>query len=89
MNRIKRGKRDRQSVDKPKKYQTYIYIYNIYIVVPTQVEKMRAELASLNHCAVPFLSRAAVNLSWYDYIYETYSSFLIVYETYIYCTVNK
>ena len=27
---------------------------------------MRAELASLNHCAVPFLSRAAVNLIWYD-----------------------
>ena len=27
---------------------------------------MRAELANLNHCAVPFLSRAAVNLSWYD-----------------------
>ena len=38
-----------------------------YIVVPIQVEKMRAELASLSHCAVPFLSRAAVNLSWYDY----------------------
>ena len=27
--------------------------------------KMRTELANLNHCAVPFLSRAAVNLSWY------------------------
>ena len=27
--------------------------------------KMRAELANLNNCAVPFLSRAAVNLSWY------------------------
>ena len=25
--------------------------------------KMRAELANLNHCAVPFLSRTAVNLS--------------------------
>ena len=37
-----------------------------YTVVPTQVEKMRAELANLNHCAVPFLSRAAVSLSWYD-----------------------
>ena len=36
------------------------------IVVPTQVEKMSAELANLNHCAVPFLSHAAVNLSWYD-----------------------
>ena len=27
---------------------------------------MRAELADLNYCAIPFLSRAAVNLSWYD-----------------------
>ena len=27
---------------------------------------MRAELANLNHCAVLFLSRTAVNLSWYD-----------------------
>ena len=39
---------------------------HLTIVVLTQVEKMRAELANLNHCAVPFLSRAAVNLSWYD-----------------------
>ena len=29
---------------------------------------MRAELANLYHCAVTFLSRAAVNLSWYDSI---------------------
>ena len=36
-----------------------------YIVVPTQVEKMRAEIAGTNNCAVPFLSRADVNLSWY------------------------
>ena len=35
------------------------------IVVPTQVEKRREELANLNHCAVRFLSRPA-NLSWYD-----------------------
>ena len=34
-------------------------------IVPTQVKKMRAELATLNDCAVPFLSRAAVNLCWY------------------------
>ena len=31
---------------------------------------MRAKLVSLNHCAVPFLSRATVNLSWYDSIYN-------------------
>ena len=27
---------------------------------------MRDELANLNDCAVLFLGRAAVNLSWYD-----------------------
>ena len=27
---------------------------------------MRAELSNINHCAVPFLSRVGVNLSWYD-----------------------
>ena len=31
---------------------------------------MRAELANLNYYAVPFLSRAAVNLSWYDSIFD-------------------
>ena len=41
------------------------YLTNI---VQTQVEKMRAELANLNHCAVPFLSRATVSLCWYYYI---------------------
>ena len=30
---------------------------------------MRADLANLNHYAVPLLSRAAVNLCWYYYIY--------------------
>ena len=30
--------------------------------------KMRAEVANLNDCAAPFLSRAAVNLSWYNLI---------------------
>ena len=29
---------------------------------------MCAELANLNDCAVPFLSRAVVNLFWYYYI---------------------
>ena len=29
--------------------------------------KMRSELANLNDCAVPFLSRAAANLCWYYY----------------------
>ena len=27
---------------------------------------MRAELANLNNCAIPLLSRATVNLNWYD-----------------------
>ena len=39
--------------------------------VPTKVEKMRAKLANLNPCAVSFLSRAAVNVSWYDSIMYT------------------
>ena len=33
---------------------------------------MRADLASLNHCAVPFLSRAGANLCWYHYITKIY-----------------
>ena len=49
----------------------YIYDYiqsHVLIVQPYQLKliKMRAELANIHHCAVPFLSRAAVNLSWYD-----------------------
>ena len=40
---------------------------SIYIVVPGQVGKMRAELASLNHCTVLFLSRTGANLCWYYY----------------------
>ena len=31
--------------------------------------KMRAKLANINHCAVPLLSRAAVNLCWYYYTF--------------------
>ena len=27
---------------------------------------MRAKFANLNHCAVPFLSGAVVNLNWYN-----------------------
>ena len=38
---------------------------------------MRAILANLNHCAVPYLSRAAVNLCWYDYIHRTYINLLL------------
>ena len=39
--------------------------------VPAQVDKTRAELAGLNHCAVHFLSRAAASLCWYYcYIYN-------------------
>ena len=37
------------------------------IVIPAQAEKMRAELASLNPCAVRFLNRAVVKLRWYYY----------------------
>ena len=34
---------------------------------------MRAELANINHCAVPTLSRAVVNFSWYDSISIMYA----------------
>ena len=42
----------------------------IIVVLSYQLKliKMRAKSANLNHCAVPFLSHAAVNLCWYDYI---------------------
>ena len=41
-----------------------------YHIISYQLKliKVRAELANLNNCAVPFLSRAAVNLCWYNYI---------------------
>ena len=38
---------------------TYIISYQLKFV------KMRAELSNVNHCAVLFISRAAVNLYWY------------------------
>ena len=57
------------------------------IVVPTQVEKMRAELASLNPCAVPFLSRTTVNLSWNEY--TTYIKHIyFVHTFYIYQSIT-
>ena len=31
--------------------------------------KMRAELANLNHCAVPFLTRASAFLCWYYFTF--------------------
>ena len=46
---------------------------------------MRTKLASLNHCAVPFLSRAAVNLGWYYcsmYIYSQITIYNICTSTY-------
>ena len=57
------------------------------MVVPTQVEKMRTDLANLNNCAVPFLSRAAVNFSWYDHI-SVYTVYLYsVYNVYPYISI--
>ena len=41
---------------------------NIYVIsYQLKLTKMRAELANLNHCAVPFLSCVAANLCWYYY----------------------
>ena len=44
-------------------YHVIVLSYQLKLI------KMHAILANLNHCAVPFLSRAAVNLCRYDYIY--------------------
>ena len=44
------------------------YLNPYYSCTNLKLKKMRAELANPNHCAVPFLSRAAVKLSWYDII---------------------
>ena len=40
-----------------------------YIIISYQLKltKMLTELANLNHCAVPFLRRAATNMCWYCY----------------------
>ena len=40
---------------------------------------MRAKLASLNHCAVPFLSRAAANFCWYYYTMQYNSLYIVPY----------
>ena len=51
-------------------YQNTVHLPNIMIptkaIIPYQLKltKMRAELANLNHCAVPYLNRTAVNLCW-------------------------
>ena len=51
---------------------------------------MRAELVNLNHCAVPFLSRAAANLCWYYYsiYYKVYSIQYTLYSTLDVCTLD-
>ena len=43
-----------------------IYVYYISKVLSYQLKliKMRTILANINHCAVPFLSRATANLCW-------------------------
>ena len=48
---------------------------SVYLILSYQLKliEMRAKLANLNHCAVPFLSRAVVNLSWYDRTLYTYT----------------
>ena len=61
----------------PQKYD-HDFLYKSYIV-SARVDKMRAELPNLNHCAVPFLNRAPANLSWYDNLcwcyYRIYNSY--------------
>ena len=47
---------------------------------------MRAELATVNHCAVPFLSRAAVNLSLYHIISSVATGKLKLFLCHTYAT---
>ena len=56
------------------------HFYGKYVLShQLMLKKMRAGLANLNHCAVPFLSCPAVNLSWYDSIkYLIYKVYVIV-----------
>ena len=42
--------------------------------------EMRAELVSLDHCAVPFLSCAAVSLCWYNNTFTAYIFHTVLYE---------
>ena len=44
-----------------------------------QVDKMRVKLDNLNHCAVPFLSSAVVNLCWYYYILYVINYYIMLY----------
>ena len=45
---------------------------------------MRAELANLNQCALPFLSRADDKLFWYSVImYLLYTIIAILYTLYV------
>ena len=53
----------------------YVISYQLKLI------KMHAELANLNHCAVPFLSLATVILSWHES--TTYSSPISI-SVYIY-----
>ena len=48
--------------------RTFVYMNYDLVLRSYQLKliKMLAELANLNHCAVPFLSRAAVNLNLYN-----------------------
>ena len=46
-----------------RQHELWIYVTNYQ----HKLIKMRAELAILNQCAVPFLSRTAANLCWYYY----------------------
>ena len=53
------------------------FIGDIVLSYEVKLIKMRAKLANLNHCAVPFLRCAAANLCWY-YYYVIYMSFYII-----------
>ena len=52
----------------PKPNRTFVHMNYDLRSYHLKLIKMRAELANLNHCAAPFLSRAAVDLSLYESI---------------------
>ena len=50
----------------PKPNRTFVHMNYDLRSYQLKLIKMLAELVNLNHCAVPFLSRSAVNLSLYN-----------------------
>ena len=59
--------------------QTSYQVYRWSNTAPAKLIKMRAELANLHHCAVPFLSRAAASFCLYyiSVLFMVFIAFLL------------